>query len=152
MLRNLSFYLTDISSYIIKLGENKPCILPETGHENITDGTELIFDSQCAGTNFMFRFGQQKPLFHSMSGLCLGMNNNSTAILSSNCSENSFEYKRIAGKGFENFNLIVKHKSTGKCVRFKRDKETHRIKVALRKCGDIFQMLLVLTRNGKYLM
>jgi len=138
----------DVSSYIIKLGENKPCILPETGHDNITDGTELIFDSHCAGTNFMFRFGQKGPLVHSMSGLCLGMNNNLTAILSSNCSESSFEYKRIAGKGFENFNLIVKHKSTGKCVRFKRDKETHRIKVSLRKCGDIFQMLLVLIKNG----
>ena len=140
--------LIDISSYIIKLGDNKPCISPRNNFENVTSGAELTFSADCSGTDFLFRFNEQNSLFHSMSGLCLSANENSTAILSSNCLENSFEYKRIPREAFGSFNLIVKHRKTGKCVRFKRERGTHRIKLSLRKCGDIFQMLLVLTRSG----
>ena len=144
------FFLTDVSSYIIKLGDNKPCILPEHNLANITDGTELVFSSKCAGTNFMFRFNEQNSLVHSISGFCLNMNKNSTAILTSNCSESAFEYKRISRGAFDSFNLIVKHIKTGRCVRFKREKGTQRIVISLRRCGDIFQMLLVLTKSGMY--
>lgn len=141
---SLSIFL-DVSSYIIKLGDNKPCILAQ----NHTENSKLVFDSKCYGSNFMFRFGKQNSLVHTASGLCLGMTGNSTAILTSNCTDNAFDYKRIQQNAFKGFNLIVKHRRSGKCVRFKRDKATHHIKVSLRKCGDIFQILLILTRNGE---
>ena len=136
---------------MIKLGDNKPCLLPQNDLQNITDGTKLIFSSQCSGNNFMFRFGDQNSLVHTASGLCLSMDANSTAILSKNCREDIFEYKRLPRGDSDSVNLIVKHKKSGKCVRLKRDKATHHIKVSLRKCGDIFQILLVLTKSGRYI-
>ena len=98
----------------------------------------------------MFRLDGENALVHTLSGYCLGADENSTAVLTKNCKSNKFIYQRIVRGGSHNSNLIIKHKANGKCVRLKRGKNKEGITVVLRKCGDISQILLVLTKTGKH--
>ena len=98
----------------------------------------------------MFRLNGDNALVHTLSGYCLGANENSTAVLTKNCQNNKFIYQTIVRGGSHNSNLIIKHKASGKCVRLKRGKNIDGIAVVLRKCGDISQILLVLTKTGKH--
>ncbi len=98
----------------------------------------------------MFQLKDEAVMVHTLSGYCLDMSRNATAVLRRDCSQSRFRYQRIGGTGSTN-NFIIKDEVTKMCVRLKRAKNKLNVKVVLKKCNDIFQILLILSKTGNYL-
>eukprot|EP00794_Sanderia_malayensis_P003344 gene3344-3833_t len=139
---------SDVSSYVIKLGSTKPCLRPVKSGRNITDGTALTYDSKCSGTDFMFQLKDNVILMHTLSGYCLDVSSNFTATLSSTCQRSRFTYQRINRGASQNSNFIIKDKLTNRCIRLRRSKNKRDVDVIFKKCSDISQILLILSKTG----
>ena len=141
---------TDVSSYVVRIGNKKPCIVPLQNAGNITKDVQLTVDSECSGKNFMFHLLQDTALVHTLSGYCFGLGPNSTAILTKSCRGSRFTYQTIVRRASENNNMIIKDTITNKCIRLKRSKNKQDVNVIFKKCSDISQILMVLSKTGMH--